>query len=50
MDTGEKLMAFEIKWNPKAKAKFPATFFKAYPKNEARLLTPHNYEEFLGIS
>ncbi len=49
-DTGEKLLAFEIKWNPKAKAKFPATFLKAYPNNEVQIITPHNYEDFLGIS
>jgi len=49
-EEGKKLMAFEIKWNPKAKVKIPLTFLKAYPDNEAVFLTPHNYENFLGIS
>jgi len=39
-EEGKKLMAFEIKWNPKAKVKIPLTFLKAYPDNEAVFLTP----------
>ena len=48
-DTGDKLLAFEIKWNPKAKAKFPLTFTKAYPNHEVKLITQNNYEQFLDI-
>lgn len=48
-DTGNTLLAYEIKWNPRAKAKFPVTFTKAYPRHRAQLITRHNYEEFLGI-
>ena len=48
-DDGKKLMAFEIKWNAKAKVKFPLTFLKAYPDNEVQFLNPDNYESFLGI-
>jgi hypothetical protein len=48
-DTGEKLLAFEIKWNPRSKVKFPKTFLKAYPKNEVQLITQQNFDGFLGI-
>jgi len=49
-DDGKKLMAFEIKWNPKTKVKFPVTFLCAYPDNETQSITPQNYDKFLGIS
>ena len=41
------LRAWEIKSNPKAKAKIPQTFQAAYPKAETMILTPENYEDFL---
>lgn len=47
-DRAGKLFATEIKWNPKARVKFPITFLKAYPKSEVRVLTPDNFETFLG--
>jgi len=48
-ETSGKLSAFEIKWNPKAKVRFPKTFINAYPLNSTKLITPENFESFLGI-
>jgi hypothetical protein len=42
-----KLFAFEIKWNPKAKAKFPKTFINAYPNALTKVITPKNFDRFL---
>ena len=39
-------LAVEIKWNPKAKAKFSTTFLDAY-KNKTQIVTPENMEDFL---
>jgi len=44
-----KMSAFELKWNPKTKIKFPKTFLNAYPSCEMNLITPDNFETFLGI-
>lgn len=44
-----KLSAFEFKWNPKAKVRFPKTFIKAYPDSEIKVIHAQNYESFLGI-
>jgi hypothetical protein len=44
----ESIHAFEIKWNPGARARFPLTFSKAYPQSKFELLTPGNYHSFLG--
>jgi len=33
----------------KGKAKFPKTFIRAYPESETHLITPENFEGFLGI-
>ncbi len=43
-----KLCAFEFKWNPKAKAHFPNSFLEAYPGVETSVITPANFEEFVG--
>lgn len=48
-DTGDTLLAYEIKWSPTAKAKFPLTFIKAYPGHRVHLITRNNYEPFLGV-
>ena len=48
-ESSGKLSAFEIKWNPKAKVRFPKTFINAYPLNSTKLITPENFESFLGI-
>lgn len=42
-DFDNKLQAFEVKWNPKVKKKFPQTFLNAYPKCETLVANPENY-------
>ena len=42
-----KFFAFEIKWNPKAKAKFPKTFKNAYPNALTKVITPKDFDQFL---
>ena len=44
-----QLAAWEFKWNPKAKAKFPKTFMNAYPDCTSNIITPDNFESFLNI-
>ncbi len=39
--------AYEIKWNSKAKARFPKTFLDAYDGVETKVITPDNISEFL---
>lgn len=39
--------AYEMKWNPKAKAKFPKTFLDAYAGAETKVIAPDNLNEFL---
>lgn len=43
------LSAYEFKWNVRAKAKIPITFTKAYPQSESYIISPNNFEIFLGI-
>ncbi|MHC1774978.1 MAG: ATP-binding protein [Lentimicrobium sp.] len=43
-----KLYAFEFKSNPFARAKIPLTFANSYPEHEFQLITPENFEGFLG--
>jgi len=42
-----ELKAWEFKWNPKAKARFPKTFTKAYPDCETAVVTPDNFSFFI---
>ena len=42
-----RLHAFEIKWNPKSKAKLTKTFANAYPEADFLVVTPDNIAEFL---
>jgi len=44
-----QLVAWEFKWNPKARAKFPKTFMDAYPDCATHIITPDNFESFLRI-
>lgn len=44
---GQRLYAYEMKWNSKAKVKFPGTFLNAYPDHVTQVVTPENYEYFL---
>lgn len=39
--------AFELKWNPASKQKFPMQFRSQYPDAMMHLVTPKNYYEFL---
>ncbi len=41
------LRAFEFKWNPTAKAKFPNSFREAYPNAEMAVISPENYMDWL---
>ncbi len=40
-------LALELKWNPKARARFPARFLEAYQPATTRVITPDNFEEVL---
>lgn len=41
------ISAFEFKWNPRKKTRFPKTFLKAYPNAVTATITPENYMHFL---
>lgn len=47
-DWGGKLHAYEFKWNPKRKAKFPKAFAEAYPRSEFEVINSDNYYEWLS--
>ncbi|HFA48338.1 MAG TPA: ATP-binding protein [Bacteroidetes bacterium] len=42
-----KIIAYEFKWNPKRKVKFPRTFLKAYPDAETKSVNRDNYTDFV---
>lgn len=44
-----RISAYEFKWNPKAKARFPESFKNGYENSEFKVITPDDYLEFLGI-
>ena len=44
---GGHLYAYEFKWNPKAKARFPKTFREAYPDASTKVISKDNFETFL---
>ena len=46
-DDGGQLKAFEFKSNPKAKARFPASFQQAYPGTEMAIISTENYMDWL---
>ncbi len=46
-ETNEKMLAFECKWNPKARVRFPQTFTDNYPGSVSHVITPQNFEDFL---
>ncbi len=39
--------AWEMKWNPKAKVKFPANFVEAYQPTSTKVIHRDNFEDFL---
>lgn len=45
---GGKLTAYEIKWNPRAKASLTKTFTEAYPNTDFHVITPENITDFLN--
>ncbi len=46
---GGKLYAFEFKWNPTRKMKFPKTFLNAYPEAQTSVVTRNNFMDFLEV-
>ena len=46
-ESGGKLHAYEMKWNPRAKASITKTFTEAYPNSEFQVITPDNIVDFL---
>ncbi len=44
---GNIINAFEIKWNAKAKARFPLTFTENYPNTQTHVISPENIEEYI---
>jgi len=47
-EKGGRLTAYEFKWNPKTKVRFPRTFTQAYPDCETHLITTENFRNFVG--
>lgn len=48
-DYNGKLTAFEIKWNPEKKVRFPKTFTSNYENSECVLVNPENFWEYVGF-
>ena len=46
-ESGGKLHAYEMKWNPRAKASITKTFTEAYPNSEFQVIMPDNIADFL---
>jgi len=47
-EQGQKLSAFEFKWNTgKKRVRFPKTFLNGYPETETAVITPADYDLFL---
>jgi len=46
-DWGGQLHAFEFKWNPSKKVKFPTSFLETYPENKTTIIHRDNFIEFL---
>jgi predicted AAA+ superfamily ATPase len=42
-----KLYAFEFKWNPVKKTRFPKSFLEAYPDSVTQILTKDNFMQFI---
>lgn len=48
-ETNDYLLAAEFKWNPRKKARFSATFTRAYPNARLAEVNADNYHEFLSL-
>lgn len=46
-DHGEFLQAYELKWNPREKVRFPQTFTENYPGTKTSAISPENIEDVL---
>lgn len=46
-EVGGKLHAYEMKWNPRAKASITKTFTDAYPNTDYQVITPDKIADFL---
>ncbi|RCR66928.1 ATP-binding protein [Larkinella punicea] len=46
-DYGERLEAYEFKWNKRDKVRFPQTFTENYAGSGTSVISPENVEEFL---
>jgi len=46
-ESTQSLAAWEFKWNPKAKARIPKTFTRAYSEARCSVITPDNFIDFL---
>ena len=44
-----KISAFEFKWSPTKPVRFSKTFLNAYPGSDMAVITPANYEAFVGF-
>ncbi|MEO8933155.1 MAG: hypothetical protein ABI295_02520 [Xanthomarina sp.] len=43
------LFAYEFKWNPKTKTKFPKSFIEVYQPQEKKVISPESFEAFIGL-
>ncbi len=46
-ESGGQLRAFEMKWNPNKKPRFPKSFLNAYTGANTQIISSENYEIFL---
>jgi hypothetical protein len=44
-----KVYAYEFKWNPKAKVKFPSAFLELYNPAETKVIHPENFWQWLSV-
>ncbi len=44
-----ELSAYEFKWSKLSKKKIPDTFINEYKVKKAEIITPENYDEFVGL-
>lgn len=49
-ERGGKLYAYEFKWNPNLRSRFPAVFAKTYTESVFETVHPDNFEVFVGVS
>ncbi len=47
-ERGGRFNAYEFKWNPETKPRFPDSFLKSYEPVETRIIHRNNFQEFLN--